>query len=133
VAGIVLGLLAGCGQSGLKTFPVNGRLVLPNPDNLKRLEGQGVEFQLTTEPNTRAFGRLQADGSFTVTTYRLGITAPGALEGTHKVRLQIDVGEDEGDRTRRQKWPIEKKFTRFETSTWEVTVPTAEEVVLKVP
>lgn len=130
---VVLCGVAGCGEAGPKTYPVKGKVVLANAEDQKRLEGQGVEFQSTTEPNTRGFGQLQADGSFTLTTYRLGLTAPGAVEGTHKVRLQIDVGDDEADRARRKKWPVAKKYTRFETTGWEVTVPTTGEVILKVP
>jgi hypothetical protein len=125
--------VAGCGEPGLKTYPVNGKIVAANPEDVKQLAGQGIEFQSTAEPDTRGFGQLQADGSFTLTTYRLGVTAPGAVEGTHKVRLQIDVGDDEADPARRKKWPVSKKYTRFETTGWQVTVPTAGEVVLKVP
>lgn len=123
--------LAGCGSSGPKTYPVNGKVVPAKPEDLTRLQGLGIELQSTAEPTTRAFGQLKADGSFTVTTYRLGETPPGAIEGTHKARLQIEVGEDEPNRVRK-KIAIDKKYTRFETSPWQITVPTTGEVVLQL-
>jgi hypothetical protein len=133
VLSVLLGLLAGCGPSGPKTYPVQGKVVTAKAEDQKRLQGKGIEFQSTTEPNTRAFGVLQADGSFTVSTYRLGATAPGAIEGTHKARLQIDMASDEDNPTPKKKVTVDRKYTRFETSGWEITVPTTGEVLLKMP
>jgi hypothetical protein len=133
---VVAGLLAalgGCGPSGPKTHPVTGKVVTSNAEDLKRLAGQAVEFQSTTEPETRGFGQIQADGTFTISTYRQGVSLPGAIEGTHKVRLMIDLGEDQNGRPRKTKWAFDRKYTQFENSGWVVTVPTDGEVVLKLP
>jgi hypothetical protein len=127
----VITSLAGCGPSGPKTYPVSGKVVMDKPDSQKLLDGQGIEFMSETEPTTRAFGQLKADGSFTVTTLRLGLTAAGAIEGKHKARLQINMGEDDDGRPRKKKWLINRKFTQFETSGWEITVPVSGEVILK--
>jgi predicted small lipoprotein YifL len=133
VAGILLAL-AGCGPSGPKTYPVQGKVVTTKADDLKLLAGQAVEFQSTTEPETRGFGQIQADGSFTISTYRQGVSLPGAVEGTHKVRLMIDLGGDGEDaRPRKTKWPFDRKYTQFESSGWTITVPTEGEVVLRLP
>jgi hypothetical protein len=133
VAGLI-GALGGCGPGGPKTHPVRGRVVTAKPDDLKILVGQAVEFQSTTEPETRGFGEIQADGSFTISTYRQGVSLPGAVEGTHQVRLMIDLGRDDaGGRPRKAKWPFDRRYTQFENSGWTVTVPTDGEVVLRVP
>jgi hypothetical protein len=125
--------LAGCGPAGPKTHPVTGKVVTAKADDLKLLVGQAVELQHTTEPETRGFGQIQPDGSFTISTYRQGVSLPGAVEGTHKARLMVDLGEDEDGRPRKRKWPFDRKYTQFEKSGWEVTVPTDGEVLLKLP
>jgi hypothetical protein len=109
-------------------------VVTANPDGLKLLAGQAVEFQSAAEPETRGFGQIQPDGSFTISTYRQGVSLPGAVEGAHKVRLMVDLGgEDEDGRPRKRKWPFDRKYTHFDASGWTVTVPTDGEVVLKLP
>ncbi|MCI0460172.1 MAG: hypothetical protein L0Z62_24740 [Gemmataceae bacterium] len=128
-----IALLVGCGPSGPKTYPVSGKVVTAKADNLKQLVGQAVEFQSTTEPYTRGFGEIQPDGSFTLSTYRQGASLRGAIEGTHKVRLMIGLGEDDEDQPRRKRWNLDPKYTNFEKSGWEVTVPTTGEVLLKLP
>jgi predicted small lipoprotein YifL len=124
--------LAGCGPSGPKTHPVKGKVVPAKAEDLKQLAGQAVELQSVTEPYTRGFGQIQPDGSFTLSTYREGVSLPGAIEGKHKARLMLDLGDEEEGRPRK-KWPINAKYTRFESSGWEVTVPTTGEVILKLP
>jgi hypothetical protein len=127
-------LLGGCGPGGPKTHPVKGKVVTAKADDLKLLAGQAVEFQSTAEPETRAFGQIGPDGSFALSTYRQGVSLPGALEGTHAVRLMVDVGGADGDgRPRKSKWPFDRKYTQFDTSGWVVTVPVDGEVILQLP
>lgn len=123
----------GCSSSGTKSYPVQGKVVATKAEDLKQLAGQGVELQSVSEPNTRAFGPIQPDGSFTLATYRNGETLPGAIEGKHKARLMLGMGEEDENRTRKKKWTVDPKYTRFETSPWEITVPVTGEVVLKLP
>ena len=133
VAGL-LGALGGCGPGGPKTHPVRGKVVTGKPEDLTALVGQAVEFQSASEPETRGFGQIQADGSFSISTYRQGVSLSGAVEGTHKVRLMIDPGRDDADgRPRKGKWSFDRKYTQFETSGWTVTVPADGEVVLRLP
>jgi hypothetical protein len=126
-------LLGGCGPGGPKTHPVKGKVVTAKAEDLKALAGQAVELQSTAEPETRGFGQIQPDGSFTISTYRQGASLPGAIEGTHKVRLMIDLGDDGDGRPRRKKWTFDRKYTRFEDSEWSISVPTDGEVILKLP
>jgi hypothetical protein len=128
----VLVLLAGCGPGGPKMYPVKGKVVLAKPETLKRLVGTSVELQSTTEANTRAYGEIQPDGTFTLSTYREGKSRQGAMEGTHKARILIDLGDSDDEGASKRCSPIPLKYTRFETSGWQIQVPTDSEVVLKV-
>jgi hypothetical protein len=132
LAGLI-GILGGCGPSGPKTHAVKGRVVTAKADDLKLLVGQSVELQSTAEPETRGFGQIQADGSFTISTYRQGVSLPGAIEGTHKVRLMIDLGDDDDGRPAKKKGPLDRKYTQFDQSGWVISVPTDGELVLKLP
>jgi hypothetical protein len=127
----LMGIFAGCGPGGPKTYPVKGKVVTPNAEALKRLVGQAVELQSTTEPNTRGFGQIQADGSFTISTYRLGVALSGAIEGTHRARIAPTASDDDDGRGRLR--AFDRKYTRFDSSGWEFVVPTAGDVILKLP
>lgn len=123
-------VLAGCGPGGPKTYPVSGKVVTTKAEDLKRLAGQAIELQSMTEPNTRGFGQIQADGSFTISTYRLGVALRGAIEGTHRARIAPTANDNDDGRARQR--PVDRKYTRFDTSGWEITVPTDGEVILRV-
>src|SRR5262245_9721463 len=131
----LLGVLAfsqaGCGPKGPKTYPVTGRVESQKEGVPKPLVGSGVELQSTTEPNTQGFGQIQPDGSFTISTYRLGVSLNGAIEGTHRARITPGAGDEDDGRPRKR--PVDPKYTRFESSGWEITVPTTGEVILKSP
>jgi hypothetical protein len=133
LAGLIV-LLGGCGPSGPKTHAVSGKVVPAKAEDLKLLVGQAVELQSTLEPETRGFGKIEADGSFTISTYRQGVSLKGAIEGTHKARLMIDLGEDDDGRPRKKKkWSLDRKYTHFDKSGWVFSVPTEGEVRLKLP
>lgn len=125
-----LPVLVGCGPEKPKTYPVSGKIEMPPGSDIKGLVGQTLEFQSVSEPNTRAYAEIQADGAFTLSTWREGVSLPGAIEGTHKGRIILEVHDDD-DRPRKR-LPIDPKFTRFESSGWQITVPVNEEVILKV-
>ena len=124
--------LASCGPSGPKTHAVNGKVVTAKAEDLKQLVGQAVELQSTTEPNTRGFGQIKPDGSFSISTYRKGDSLPGAIEGAHKARLMINLEDNDGPRGRKKQWTLDPKFTNFDNSGWTLTVPVTGEVVFKV-
>ncbi len=113
-----------------KTYPISGKVLMPPGADLERLAGNNVEFQSTSEPSTRAFGEIRPDGTFTLTTWREGVSLPGAIEGAHKGRIILEVNDD--DDGPRKRLPIDVKYTRFDTPGWQITVPTTEEVILRV-
>jgi hypothetical protein len=120
-----------CSQGGPKVHPIKGRVVTARPDDLKSLVGQAVELQAEAEPETRGFGPIQPDGSFIISTYRQGKSLDGAIEGSHKARLMIDLGDEDG-RPTRKKLSINRRYTQFENSGWTVSVPAGGDVILKL-
>jgi hypothetical protein len=120
-------LVSACSRkpAGPKVHPVKGRFVLSNGGSLKPLADRqsAVQFESVEHPGVRAIGDLQEDGSFTVTTFQEGVTSPGAVEGSHRVRLLIDEQATEY---------VSPQFERFETSGVVVKVPSEQEIVIKV-
>lgn len=131
----VTGALAGCKESGPKYYPVAGKLVLENDGGVpKSLVRQTIEFQSAHEPNTRAFGEIQPDGSFTLSTWREGRGNMGAIAGTYKARMIIEIPQEEQvAAAKKRKPPIDPRYTRFETTPWTIEVPPTDTVILKVP
>lgn len=125
---------AGCTEKGPKFYPVAGKIVLESDGSVpKALVRQSIEFQSDTEPDTRAYGEIQPDGTFTLATTRQGRGAMGAIAGTHKGRIIVEIPQEEQAPTaKKRKDPVDFKFTRFETSPWSIQVPTTEPVILKV-
>ena len=82
---ILLLLFAGCGNDRLETFAVKGQLKFE--DGSTPMFGV-VEFY-NAENSINARGKIQRDGSFTVTTYRQG---DGAVSGEHEIVIFQNTG-----------------------------------------
>jgi hypothetical protein len=127
------GLMTGCGKPGLETFPVSGKVVLkgggPAP-----IAGNMIEFRSEADPTIRSYGKVEADGSFKLTTLHAAKPVPGAVAGVHKGRypMEIDGSEDDGGNPIKGKRGLDPKFARFEKSGWEIQVPVAGDVVLTI-
>lgn len=78
-------LAAGCNRSGV--YPVEGQVNWKDGSPAKELSGSLIFFNLA-DKDTSAQGRIQADGSFRVTTNK---PDDGALVGEHVVTI-IEVG-----------------------------------------
>jgi hypothetical protein len=85
-ATIVLLFLAGCGDSGPKTYPVTGKISIGgNPPS-----GVSVTFHPVTEGNEAASGQVNDQGNYTLYT---GIDGKqGAMPGRYKVVLTQVAG-----------------------------------------
>jgi len=127
LAGLI-GVL-GCGRSGPKTYPVNGKVELSGAD-VSALAGSHVEGALESDMNVRTSGVIQADGSFTLETPHEGRMRKGAREGTYKARI-IPTEEDSKSH-RRAAQAVARRFLQFETSGLSFQVPTSGDVVLQV-
>lgn len=106
-----LPLLSGCGAR--KCYPVRGQVLLFGVGPLT--EGE-VRFRPNAKPDLIATGRIQKDGSFSLTTPSHG---EGALEGTCKVAVVVEP--------RQGKPVIDGRFGNFDTSDLQYTVTAREE------
>jgi len=76
-------LLVGCGPRNPATFPVQGRVEF---EDGSVAEIGSVEFRsMTGNERMTARGKIEKDGSFTLSTFELG---DGALPGDHQVIVQ---------------------------------------------
>lgn len=107
----VLPLLSGCGAP--KFYPVKGQVILFGVGPLT--EGE-VRFRPVSKPDLIATGRIQKDGSFSLTTSSHG---EGVLEGTCKAAVVVEP--------RQGKPVIDKRFGDFDTSDRQFTVTAREE------
>ena len=85
--GLTLILLAGCGPSLPKTYPVAGKVV---DQHGKPWPGGMITLHAVADSKVIAVGEIGKDGSFTLTTKMYGKEKPGAAEGEHSV--SIDTG-----------------------------------------
>jgi hypothetical protein len=120
---------AGCSNAGPKTHPVKGRIDVAASD-LKALAGHTIELALESNPEVRAAGQIQDDGSFAVETLHGGQVLPGAPEGTYKARLVL--ADDDITAMKAAAKSLHPRYLQFDKSGLVVQVPTAEVVSLKV-
>jgi hypothetical protein len=120
-------VLAGCdsGPEPPATHPVQGKIVFERGGNIHELyDHQGaIEFESVDQPGVHAYGEIQEDGSFTLSTVKDDLGFAGAVPGTHRGRLNLDE---------EIRHLVAPKFLRFETSGITLTVPSQEEVVVKI-
>jgi hypothetical protein len=129
---------AGCGPPEFpKTYPLSGTVLLPNG---KPLQGGKIEFESVVDPDLRAFGEIEKDGTFArVYTYKPnGREVQGVIAGEHRVRIELpdgdadegggrDPGEDGGGAVSRRKPPlIDPRYRGFDTSGLKIAVPAPE-------
>ncbi|MEX0792848.1 MAG: hypothetical protein WD045_06900 [Pirellulaceae bacterium] len=115
--------LAGCGETGPATYPVSGRVVLP--DGTPATHGI-VEFRTTREDETviNAHGQIQSDGTFHVSTYG---DNDGAVPGEHQVILVSPAVDDGAPATQ----PIfARKYRDYSTSGLSVRIEPGENNVV---
>jgi len=115
----------GCSQgySGPPTVPVRGRVVFADGGDVKALADRqcAVVFNSLDEPDVTAYGEIEEDGTFTPATVKERRSRPGAIAGTHQVRLHLDDGCEQF---------VAANFSRFETSGLVVKIPSDDEVIL---
>jgi hypothetical protein len=118
----------GCGGAkveGPPTVPVKGRIEFTKGGKVQDLANNSilVEFQSIEKPELKAFGEILEDGTFTLSTQIEGKGKPGAVPGTHRVRLNADESAARF---------VSPKFLRHETSGITVKVPPEGELIIKV-
>lgn len=127
-AALGLAFVLGCGDSGPKTYPVNGTIALPGGDS-SPLAGHNIEASLDGEPTVRASGVIEADGRFKLETLQNGKIVTGAREGTYKVRLILS--DDDAASRKLAKKAVPARYFQFDTSGLALQVP-GDDVKLEV-
>ncbi len=112
VLAIGLGIL-GC-SSGPKTYPVKGKVVFK--DTGKPLSGGTVLFESVADPNIKASGDLEPDGSFELGS---NVGKMGVVQGEHRILIMPPLPEYGPEL---KKGVIHPRYQRFETSELKFTV-----------
>jgi hypothetical protein len=119
--------MLGCSgrPAGPPTVEVKGKLVITQGANISSLYNRegAIEFESVEQPGTKAYGELQHDGSFTLTTHKDGVYKNGVVEGNHRVRLLLDEQAAQF---------VHPQFLEFATSPLTAKVPDQREIVLQV-
>jgi hypothetical protein len=103
--------IAGCSQP--KFYPVRGKVIIFAVGPLT--EGE-IRFRPVSRPNLVASGKIQKDGTFSVSTPEHG---EGVLEGDCQVAIVIDPSSG--------KRPIAERYSDYSTSGLSYTVAPREE------
>lgn len=120
VLSVLLLAAVGCGPSGPKTHPVEGRVTLAGGD-AKRLAGHHLEVVLEGDPSVRASGVIGGDGAFGLETLHAGEILKGVPEGKYRVRVLRAEEGDDGKRLPAP--PVAAKYLKFESSGLTLSVP----------
>lgn len=108
--------LCGCGQQGIATYPVRGKVVFSDGEPVKfgRVEFYHSEHDLTSH------GTIQADGSFQLGTYE---KQDGAPAGSHEVVVTQLIMPGETSITPHDHGRhVDNKYASYETSGIQVEV-----------
>jgi hypothetical protein len=110
---------------GVKTVPIQGKITFTKGGEVKTLFDRQalVAFDSVDQPGMRAIGEIQEDGTFSVSTVKDGVSVPGAVEGTHRVRLDLD---DSAARF------VAPQFLDFQKSGITIKVPSDQPLEIKV-
>jgi hypothetical protein len=112
---VVTVALAGCGGSnplsGVKVYPVKGKVTLPDGKPL----GSGKAVFVGTKLSITSSANIESDGSF---TFKGGANGDGLPEGEYKVRLETDGAT----RTKKGTPPFPAKYLDEDASDLTATV-----------
>lgn len=123
---LLIVVVAGCGSAGLKTYPVEGRIIYTDGSPVK---GGTVNFVAESDNaadgksmSNYARGAIEADGSFQLITNR---ELKGAVAGVHRVAIdEPPVAGSDYDvmQAERKKPAVLPKYASYDTSGLEVTI-----------
>jgi hypothetical protein len=83
----------GGGDSGPKTYPVTGKVVVKNGD-VNKLRGGLVRFESVADPARKGVGEVEDDGAFVIGSSYNEKPVPGLPEGEYRAR--IDPKDERG-------------------------------------
>lgn len=85
--GIMLAAACGCGSDLPATYPVKGKVVFKGG---KVVADGRIEFHSVADAELVATGDIEPDGSFSLVTFKRGKQRAGAVEGQHKVVVELE-------------------------------------------
>jgi hypothetical protein len=117
--------LSGCAEKGPPTFPVQGKLVFERGGKIFPLYDSqgGILFESVDQPGVQAYGAINEDGSFKLTTAIDGVAKEGAVAGTYRGRLILDESVQK---------LVAPEFLDLQKSGFKITVPADGEIVMKI-
>jgi hypothetical protein len=83
---VLVGVL-GCGEGIPKTYPVKGKVVFKGG---KPVTDGRVQFQSVADPQFKALGDIDKDGSFSLMTYVESKRTRGAPAGAYQVVVELE-------------------------------------------
>jgi hypothetical protein len=87
VAALTLVGVVGCGWGMPRTYAVQGKVVFKGG---KPVTDGKIQFQSAVDPQFKAMGDIDQDGSFSLTTYIGAKKANGAPEGPYSVVVELE-------------------------------------------
>lgn len=92
---VVLFAALGCGGAdGVKTHPVEGKVVFKGKGDVSQLAGYRVNFETVGEPRVAGSGEVAADGTFSVWCYLDGQDREGLPAGEYRVCIGPPRSDD---------------------------------------
>jgi hypothetical protein len=119
--------VAGCRESGPRTFPVKGQVQLPGAD-IKVLAGHALQVIHDSQPDVQAYAEFKPDGSFELETYDKGQIRKGAIGGKYKAR--IILSDDSAETREQAARVVPSNYLQFDTSDLTLEVPAKGDVTL---
>ena len=88
--GVVLLCAAGCAKkpSLPQMHPVRGKVVFSDG---KPVHGGSVWFKPQDDPHVTTRGKIEPDGTFTLSSFMAGGHGPGAIAGPHRVTVTVEL------------------------------------------
>ena len=127
-------ILATVGCGGVKTYPVEGKVIWPDGTPAKELATGMVQFDLITDKpkeQVSPHGEIQGDGSYRLSTFKLGDGVPA---GKYRVAV-VPHSWTEGELGEKPRPPavLDARFQLFESAKIEVEVkPQRNDIPIKV-
>jgi hypothetical protein len=132
LAGLVVLALGGCGPTVPKYPQVKGKIVFKD-GNVALLAGGYVRFESVSDPNVRAVGPIDDDGTFVMGSpgkEKTDKMIAGVPEGEYRARIELPAGETEEGKPRAV---IHRRYLDFKTSGLRYTVgPGVNDITIEV-
>jgi hypothetical protein len=122
---LTVAVIGGCGDNvstlpSVTTHPVKGKVLLP--DGAPLSEGV-VTFVPVKETGRQAVGKLNSDGTFSLTTQK---PDDGAAEGEYRVAIDSDLASGVVDNKGRKKAALPEKYRDDASSNLTATIKSGE-------